>query len=571
MSEPGWYPDPDDSSQARYWDGSSWTDRTQARDEPESREPPPADTAGGSSSPSLLRRPVAWVAVVVVLALVAGLLFVVLGSDSASAGEVILEPSAADGDDPFFESVATSAVEVEGGGVEEVAGGGDSIESVGGATPGLYGGTGDDAVCDPAGLVGFLDENSEKAAAFADVLGIAPADIEDYVAGLTPVLLREDTRVTNHGFESGRATARQSVFQAGTAVLVDDRGVPRVRCACGNPLTEPDAASGSYEGDPWRGFDDSRLVAVAPAGESQSELELVNVTTGEPYTVPVGGSAGGMTVEELLNVTVPWSVCGEGLPPAQLVNGVYGPIPDPRAPVAMITLRILGAGDDPTFDEPRAFVGDVTDDGADDGLILVVENCGGSGSFFGALVYSGGDILAMLPVDEAAQAITGSDGSAQFTSGGIDDDGTIELEGLQYAPDDPNCCPSLPVTVRFRWNGSQFVPADDSGGPSSGAQASCDEQTLRTAVEAIVADDPDLRAAPYSLEFEGCSQGFAKVAFIDPSGVIGQGLNFILSGVDGTWQLVNDDYYGLVCSEEAAGYGIPPDVWAELGGDPASC
>ena len=29
------------------------------------------------------------------------------------------------------------------------------------------------------------------------------------------------------------------VLQAGTAVMVDDRGVPRAKCSCGNPLREP--------------------------------------------------------------------------------------------------------------------------------------------------------------------------------------------------------------------------------------------------------------------------------------------------------------------------------------------
>ncbi|PZT71125.1 hypothetical protein DN402_02310 [Streptomyces sp. SW4] len=50
-------------------------------------------------------------------------------------------------------------------------------------------------------------------------------------------MLRADTRVTGHGLRGGRPVGGQAVLQAGTAVLVDDRGVPRVRCAGGNPLT----------------------------------------------------------------------------------------------------------------------------------------------------------------------------------------------------------------------------------------------------------------------------------------------------------------------------------------------
>ncbi|MGH3907098.1 MAG: DUF6777 domain-containing protein, partial [Pseudonocardiaceae bacterium] len=42
-----------------------------------------------------------------------------------------------------------------------------------------------------------------------------------------------DTRVTNHGYRDGKATDRQAVLQAGTAVLVDEKGRPRVKCGCG--------------------------------------------------------------------------------------------------------------------------------------------------------------------------------------------------------------------------------------------------------------------------------------------------------------------------------------------------
>jgi hypothetical protein len=77
--------------------------------------------------------------------------------------------------------------------------------------------------------------------AWAQALGVNPTyrSVRRYIAKLHPVTLKQDTRVTNHTFEAGRAIGFQSILQAGTAVLVDDYGRPVVRCRCGNPLSEP--------------------------------------------------------------------------------------------------------------------------------------------------------------------------------------------------------------------------------------------------------------------------------------------------------------------------------------------
>ncbi len=132
---------------------------------------PPTTPSGGS--PPMHRRPLLYVALLVFLGAFAGAFVLLSGSEDASA-EVILEPTAASGADPFTESVATEEVELAGGEVEQVSGGGASVESVDGSTPGLYGGTGEEAVCDPEALVAFLEDNPDKAAAFAAPLAIKP-------------------------------------------------------------------------------------------------------------------------------------------------------------------------------------------------------------------------------------------------------------------------------------------------------------------------------------------------------------------------------------------------------------
>jgi hypothetical protein len=150
-------------------------------------------------------------------------------------------------------------------------------------------------VCDPTKLVTFLQENEAKAKAWANTLGVAVSEIPTYVSSLTSVLLRADTRVTNHGFDNGNATAVQSVLEAGTAVLVDHFGVPRVKCFCGNPLVEPEPVktNPSYTGPQWQGFQPSVVQVVTPAPQPVTVIVVVDVKTGEPFGRPVGTDGGG--------------------------------------------------------------------------------------------------------------------------------------------------------------------------------------------------------------------------------------------------------------------------------------
>ena len=184
-------------------------------------------------------------AALLVIALVVGVL-VLTADDEASAGEIFLDPAGETGSDPFTDSVSVSGQDT---GITGTATGGgstgDTVEVVSatGSEPGLYGGTQDQSTCDREQLITFLTANQDKARAWAGVQGIAVGDLAEYIASLTPMRLRFDTRVTNHGFRDGRATAYQTVLQAGTAVLVDAQGIPRARCACGNPLVEPQATA----------------------------------------------------------------------------------------------------------------------------------------------------------------------------------------------------------------------------------------------------------------------------------------------------------------------------------------
>ncbi|MGP4023277.1 DUF6777 domain-containing protein [Actinomadura sp. 3N407] len=164
------------------------------------------------------------------------------------------------GPDPYTLASGTDKTDVK----ERPRAGGTTT----GDSPGLYGGTRREATCDPQKLVAFLQANPEKAKAWAGVLGIPVSDIPRYVSRLTPVLLRTDTLVTNHGYRDGRATSGPAVLQAGMGVMVNGYGVPTVKCNCGNPLTQPEKKispdDASYTGRSWPGFEERNVTEIRP-------------------------------------------------------------------------------------------------------------------------------------------------------------------------------------------------------------------------------------------------------------------------------------------------------------------
>jgi hypothetical protein len=147
---------------------------------------------------------------------------------------------------------------------------------------GLYGGSPNGAVCDRDKMVDFLEQHPAQAQAWRTVTGVS--DIGAYVNTLSPVILTHDTRVTNHGFENGGATSFQSVLQTGTAVMIDNRGIPRVRCDSGSPLAEPqsDVSEQYTPGTGWQGLDIHAVITVQQSNTPIENLALVS----EPAALP---------------------------------------------------------------------------------------------------------------------------------------------------------------------------------------------------------------------------------------------------------------------------------------------
>ncbi|MGW0391736.1 DUF6777 domain-containing protein [Streptomyces sp. NPDC003042] len=196
---------------------------------------------------------------------------------AAESREVHLQPVGAAGPEPFTASSATAESAPVQPPLPNTSGRG--IRTVGAATPGLYGGTHRLGSCDVERQVNSLTADDAKAQAFAQASGIEKDKLPEFLRGLTPVVLRADTRVTNHAFRDGRPGSFQSVLQAGTAVLVDDHGMPRVRCACGNPLVAPRAPKGSavHKGEPWNGYQPNQVIVIEPTAQVIDNLVIVNI------------------------------------------------------------------------------------------------------------------------------------------------------------------------------------------------------------------------------------------------------------------------------------------------------
>ncbi|MEV7069383.1 PASTA domain-containing protein [Streptomyces sp. NPDC093990] len=166
-----------------------------------------------------------------------------------------------------------------------------------GDTPGLYGGSKQPTICDVAGLERFLTDprNHKKAQAWAGVLNIGTDGIPEYLDRLTPVLLRHDTLVENHDYKKEKAVPYLSLLQAGIAILVDEQGVPAVKCSCGNPLRPFKGDTGRISvrfedgNKKWAGYGPESVVAVKPAPRKLTRVALVDVREpGRGINRPVG-------------------------------------------------------------------------------------------------------------------------------------------------------------------------------------------------------------------------------------------------------------------------------------------
>ncbi len=263
------------------------------------------------------RLPIPWI----LTTLLASLLIVAAGCSATTPAQAALrlEPVASMGENPFTPSVG------QGQAAPPPAHTGGTVQA---DTVGLFGGTEKVGSCNPRKLVTFLQDHPDKAAAWAGVLGITPADIPTFVSSLTSVVLRSDTAVTNHGFLNGQATVVPSVLQAGTAVLVDRHGNPVTRCACGNPLTSPTVFTNiSFVGPVWANFSATSVTVIQRTSVVINTFTLVAVNTGTPFHRPAGTQ--GLQDSPAPNVVAPGPQTATGGPPTTAAPPTTAPAPGP--------------------------------------------------------------------------------------------------------------------------------------------------------------------------------------------------------------------------------------------------
>jgi Protein of unknown function (DUF2510) len=300
---PGWYPDPSGKPGQMFWDGQAWQSAIPATTRP--AYAPPQQASDTRPPPTRSKRN--WLIALVVVLLIAGAAVVLRNvlSSKVTGAELVLSGATDPGVNAFMPPAAPPPpTDTQPPPTLQAHGDGTTVatQPLPGDRDGLYGGTLNNAETDREKMITFLGSHPTQADAFVEALNTDPTlywsggrlltadDIPTYLRELTPALLRLDTRVTNHGFDGTHLTTLQSVFQAGTAVLVDAHGIPRARPYGGTPVTAPIALAGEPKlvGTPWPGYHPGALAEVQPSTATITNFVLVDVLTGQPFNRPAG-------------------------------------------------------------------------------------------------------------------------------------------------------------------------------------------------------------------------------------------------------------------------------------------
>jgi len=167
-------------------------------------------------------------------------------------------------------------------------------------------------------------------------------------------------------------------------------------------------------------------------------IALAGCESAETPQPRAGVAVHSLTFEQLRNAEYRSQWPASGL--ARLVDGVYS---EPAAP-GSATEIVVRATDWHAF-------GDLDGDGITDAVIVLEGDPGGSGVFFDLVpvLNRGGRPMPLTPTE------LGDRVEIEFLE--ILPDGSVRVRMIRQGPDDPQCCPSLDVTQRYRLDGEQLV------------------------------------------------------------------------------------------------------------------
>lgn len=266
--------------------------------------PPPASSTPKPSSRKRTRVLIALFVVLVIAGSAALAGFWLLSSDAKP--ELALMAADEPGDNPFMQSAVTAAWDSTDAlpALPESDRNGAAIVAlpITADAPGFYAGVEKVADCDREQISAFLASNAKTANVFAAALDsdgtlywaggqrLSSSDLRSYVGELTPARLRFDTRATHHALVEGDSPGVQAVFEAGTAVLVDATGLPRVRCVSGSPITSPVAMSQAptVVGRPWAGYRPGALAVASRSEVVMTSFTLADLRSGTAFERPAG-------------------------------------------------------------------------------------------------------------------------------------------------------------------------------------------------------------------------------------------------------------------------------------------
>ena len=191
----------------------------------------------------------------------------------------------------------------------------------------------------------------------------------------------------------------------------------------------------------------SQLVELANVSADDAYTNIDNPNVIEPgWTICIpkaegtpaaaGGPAEGPLTETALKNAAYQGIYDEAV---TLTDGLYAGDP-----------FVEGGASRPTVTYLQAAWGDLTGDGADEAVVLLAENSGGSGSF----IYIA--VVAAQNGQTVNTVTTLLEDRAQIDYMGIED-GQLVIKLLAHGPDDPMCCPTQKSIRKFKLDGNKLL------------------------------------------------------------------------------------------------------------------